>query len=428
MTITLRLKHSSTTYNFINSGVFHGATYYPQAPEVTVAEVIDNLKNGSNIRAISRRNVKEVATLILKGAASSVLDAVRNIELAMTMADRDDVYVEYSASGTAYRSRIVGGSVNWSDRAKLRNLQSSTVTSEVFIEWTREYFWESTVEEQITVSSAFGTDENEVEIDNRADAWVEIGSSDIDGAIPAPARIRIKNNNGESRAWRWVWMSNNVWNDALNFSPRAAPGGSDTWTDSSSHVQERMRYEFPEFRCIDMAGDYFRVLWYGALSPHCYMKGYVCIVNDPLYVRRIFGQEVSAGVLPSILDLGIFPLPPGAATGYTGFEVSIRDDGSGFITTDALLFLPVTNGRRLHMTAYEVADGESIEDDGIDGRHYFVDSSGATAPYTNAYEQPIYLVPNRYQKLWIYVSEGSTFDEDMTKLISIWYRPRRLTM
>lgn len=429
MAITLRLKYNGNTYNFINSGVYKGVTYYPRAPLVTVAEVFNDLKNGSDINGISRRDVEETCTLKLSGSASDVLDAVRDVELALAMADQDTVRIEYAATGDVYRSQIFWGTVDWSDDAALRNLQKTTVTVMVNIRWRRQWFWEHATQQQLTLDSVYTTGNTSVETRNWLNSWVNIQSGDVEGVLPPPARIRIENTYGETRTWRWIWMTNNVWNDPANFVPTLNMAQSDSWTGSSSHTTDRMQYSFSNSQCLDMAGDYFRVLWHGFVPDNSYLQAHVAIVNGSLYARRIDGPEIFAGNNFQVLDLGVFPLPPGKATGHTGLTISVRYGGSGSITTDGIALLPVKNSRRLHMTAYDVDDGQGVEDDGITGEHFFFDASNVHAPYTNAYEQPIYLIPGREQKLWTIIGETAVeFDTALHRTIQIWYRPRRLTM
>ena len=230
MPFLLRITDQSATVTISGSEYpTIGATYFPSS--------------GDGV------TVTETATIICEGTASAIIAQMNRIEgLFADAALRKSnpgpkVYVECAMTGSSgtQRSELQNGIVQWS-QAPLRHKLGSTVdTVEIAVIWTRLDWWESSIENELFLSSGTtgekvgGVDVYNNDNSSSSTNWVGIASNRVDGAMPAPLRLRILNASGGSVAPHNWHIGHNVNSspsslDCWLLASEASGGASASWS------------------------------------------------------------------------------------------------------------------------------------------------------------------------------------------------------
>lgn len=418
----LRLTDGTTTLTLSGSGFYLGATYFPQAPTNTAAEIT------------------ETATLVLEGTEAEIRTAVNNIELmldaARTRADNKapHVYVEFRPidSGDIYRSEIIAGAVSWPSAPTKRHLAATLNTVEIAVIWTRRALWQGP-EEEIYLSSSTQTERiGGVTIYNNDNAgspnWVGIASYRVNGTRPAPVRIRVTNQSGATLSWRNVYIGNNVFSaptsaDVWLLGSEATGGASQSWAAGIDHNTLMWQFSLSATLLGQAQGRTFRALVaFDSISAAAYVRGAVGSYLSSTFAAQRTGKErYGAGEL---VDLGAFPIPPGgynAANAGAALVVTVRSSSSGTGVIDFVMLLATDSYRKLEQIGYTVANGEGIEDDGIESATYMLSGSNR---YPIVRPGPALLVyPEKAQRLYVLFDENNSFVAGRQMTVQMWYRP-----
>jgi hypothetical protein len=418
----LRLTDGTTTLTLSGSGTYLGATYFPQTPTGGATEIT------------------ETATVILEGTEAAIRAAVNDIEqlfeAARTRAGNlsPRVFVEFRPvdSGDIYRAEVLAGTVSWSPAPAKRYLYGTLNTVEVAVIWTRRVMWEAP-EEELYLSSSTQTERvGGVTIYNNDNAgtpnWVGIASNRVKGTRPAPLRIRITNQSGATLNWRNIHIGNNVFSspaaaDVWLLGSEATGGASQSWPAGVDH--NTLTWVFPLSATLlgQAQGRTFRVLVaFDNVSAAAYVRGAVGSYKDTVFGAQRTGKErYGAGEL---VDLGAFPIPPGgynAANAGAALAVTVRSASSGSGQIDFVQLLATDSYRKLEQVGYTVANGESVEDDGIEGATYMLSGSNRyplvrPGPALTAY-------PEKTQRLYVLFDENNAFVAGRQMTVQAWYRP-----
>jgi len=418
----LRLTDGTTTLALSGAGAYLGATYFPQAPTNAAVEVA------------------ETATVILEGTEAAVRAAVNDIEqlfeAARTRSDNKTprVYVEFRPidSGDIFRAEVLAGAVSWAAAPAKRYLAAALNTVEVAVIWTRRALWQGP-EEELYLSSSTQTERvGGVTIYNNDNAgspnWVGIASNRVKGTRPAPVRIRITNQAGATLNWRNLHIGNNVFSapasaDVWLLGSEATGGASQSWAAGVDHNTLMWQFSLSATLLGQAQGRTFRALVaFDSISAAAYVRGAVGSYLGSTFAAQRTGKErYGAGEL---VDLGAFPIPPGgynAANAGAALVVTVRSASSGTGVIDFVMLLATDSYRKLEQIGYTVANGEGIEDDGIEGATYMLSGSNR---YPIVRPGPALLVyPEKAQRLYVLFDENNSFVAGRQMTVQMWYRP-----
>lgn len=411
--MNVRLTDGTTTTT-LTSGVYRGVTYFPQSatagealtPDFTLTEEIRVVVSGTAPELIGARNVVE--------------DLLTTARRRQTTQTGNRVFVEYqnSTGATWFRSEILDGRVDADDEPMLRRVDNGTNVLHVLIE--RQPWWEGArtllVDAETIANGESGNS-------------VEIAAEDVEGTLPAPVEIRIENAEAGAVAWRNFYLACNAWNDPENYSPWLS-GSAFVWSNNQTHNTSILAWTLTDAQLTDMQGDYFRFVagFTTAPSADAYMKLRLRWNNQ---VTLVEGDEVYTGASGGkyVVDMGTFPVPPGGYASATLVSVrfSVRAAASGAGTLDWIAMLPANNFRKLRQVYSSTAAGASIVDDGIEGVAYVLVST-SRYPLVATYGAPLMVWPGRVNTIYVLYDENGDYTPANTMDVSVWYRPRRLTI
>lgn len=441
--------------------------YDPRAPDVTVAEFI-GAHDGGALLSATLRNVTESVNLTVYGTTTinAIERLFRQAERVQMGSPEPAIYAELTLNGgSAYRSEILTA------RLELRTgaLTYGTTNAQIPLTliWTRQYYWEAATAVSLELASdttATATTNGTV-IENHTDTgdgnWVFLDNADIPtGVLPSPASLIINSTSGSARAFRNVYIGQYVemgtghdvesFDHVLEAEDNEVAGTSDTadagcsggnysaltWATSSAHTTTRWRWTIAAAQMGYARGKYFRVLARFFDTAH----------NSDSFVRLTVTPAVispaAAWTTPEVQlqgnyleNLGVIRLPPGdgglaAAQTVTDhyLDLTIRDGTGGSFNLDCIQLTPLDGWRQLRLLGGAFDNDDSIQDDGVTGEVYVLTAAGARVPMVAAYGEPIYVWPNRDQKLYFLVEESDGMVIARTFEIYASYRPRRLTL
>lgn len=404
-----------TTTISLTSTNFMLLRYVPVAPRMVEGEDIE-----------LNRVTESIDVLAYAGSTTDMQDAVRAVEQLFTTARRraasntgPRVFIQLQLSGDSdtYRSEITDGYIQLGDES-LQAWGNAKMTCAILIE--RRVYWEGArtllVDAETIVNGEGGNS-------------VSISSSSVEGALPAPVEVKITNGELGAVTWRNWYMAGNAFNDPATFSPWLT-GSAFVWSNNQTHGTSILAWTLTDAQLADMAGDYFRFIagYTTAPTADAYAKLRLRWNNQ---VTLVEGDEVYTGASGGhyLEDMGAFPVPPGGASSATLVSVrySVRAEASGSGTLDFIAMFPADNFRKIRQVDYSTAAGASIIDDGIEGIAY-VDVSGSRYPLVATYGDPLRVWPGRTNVLYFLYDEAAGFSPTNSMDVSVWYRPRRLTV
>lgn len=461
----LRLEKGGSTLDLVGDTNIIAMDYTPQAPELSVAEYTDNLRDGGEVTGITRRNVTETCEILLNastaGDLSDVQEYINQIENWIRSAEEkqrrragDPVYVEFTPHDSTglWRSEILAGSVEINEIYP-RWLARTHV--QIIIYWTRRFYWEG-AEAELSLTNGNGTGTGGIIVNNCNDAtrdnWIDINGVDVEGVIPAACRIEIENTYNNIRRLYNLYIGHNVWSNPASMSSilegeNADAGGSSVvaatcsggYYQSVTSVGETqalaLRWELSTAMLNAFAGGWFRLL--GRIistSTNTKLQAKVTFPSGTPLTPVAEAAEVTLGS-NYIQDLGVLQLPPWlrGETGLYPVDLTLyarREGGSGSFSLDFIQLTPLDSYRVLTPRGYGAAYGVTVVDDGIMNSLYTTgwDISYKTGHYMYRGE-PIMLWPARDQRLYILgTSDVGSSAVERTYSVRVYYRPRRLTL
>jgi len=418
----LRITDGTTTLTLSGSGTYIGATYFPASQS-------------------SADRIGESVPVILEGTDSAIRTAVQDIQqLLRAAANRDRTltaryFVEFRPvdSGDIFRAELFGGDANYSQAPAERSLYNATSTVRVNVTWERAGRWEGPEEELYLSSSSQSERTGGVSLSINDNAgtpnWCGIASARVKGTQPAPIRLRITNSSGTGAAWRNFYIGNNAYStpgsaDVWLLGSEATGGATASWAAGTGHSGLQWLIPLNATLLGQTQGRTFRVI--GAFTSISATAAVRASVGP--YVGGVFdfgrvGQERQN--VGGVIDLGEFPLPPGGynvANAAAALAITVRSASSGGGTLDFVMLMPTDSYRRLRQNAYTIPNGDSIEDDGIEGGAYWL-SGSSRYPTVRASGAPLAVFPERDQRIYIMADENAAWNAGRAITARAWYRP-----
>ena len=420
----LRLTDGTTTLTLSGSGTYLGATYFPTSQP-------------------SAATITETVPVILEGTEAAIRGAVNDIEQLFAAARNrrqtltPRVWVEFrpTDSGDIFRCEILDGSAPYDQDPAKRSLYSAVSTVQIAVIWTRRSKWQGP-EEEIYLSGPTQTERTggvtSYNNDNGATPnWFQAAANRVKGTQPAPVRLRITNASGTGLLWRNFYVGNNVYSspasaDVWLLGSEAVSGAAANWTSSTTH--NSLAWIFPLSATLlgQTQGRTSRVLvaFTGAVGTN----GYLLAHTGPYIGGTFIKQRSSVGEITAgnqLVDLGELPIPPGGynvANASAALVITVRGTGSGGGTIDFVQLMPTDSYRKLEQIGYTAANGDAIEDDGIEGGTYAL-VGGARYPIARSAADPLMVYPEKINRMHFLFDEGGNFVAGRQVTIQAWYRP-----
>lgn len=429
----LRVTDGTTTVTISVGGASLGVTYFP------------------DVGAEDEETIGETVTLTLEGNDLAIREVLGGVERLLSQAGANllaPVFVEFrpTDSGDVWRSRLKHGRVRWSEAPGRRRLGGSSNIVEVAVLWERVNFWEGP-EVELSLSSSSMTirtggvavynDDNVTEFAN----WMQITAAQALGAMPAPVRLRLMNDANVAVGWKNVYVGNNAFSDPANLDPfllgsEAVNGATASWTGSVTHATPIFVWALGSTLLSKTKGAMFHpVLALTSVSVSgVYLKLQIGSYIDGVFEAQRSSREIFCQYGEELVDFGLFPIAPGGygvVTENAAITVSARyASGNGTIVADCLHLMATDGWRHLRQVAgYTIDDGDSWEDDGIDGGAYALDGvSGAQSGIVKAYGEPLTIWPGVLQRVHVLCDEGVAFVAGRAMVGRMWLRPRYRTV
>lgn len=427
----LRITDGTTTYYTLSGdgSTILGCTYAPM--------------NGGDSESVA-----ETVLVVLEGTETAVRAVEDGVESILSLVRQREVmfapyfYVEYrpSASGTVYRSKLLAGKVLRSENPARRRVESSTNAVELTVVWERENFWDDTTEQEIYLSSNTQTERTGgVTVYNNDNAgsnqnWGQAAANRVTGQVEAPVRLRLANASGADRFFTDFYLCNNVWSDPANLDAfflgsEAAGGATFSWTGAVGHTTDAWVFPLSSTFLGKTQGRYFQVLvaFSGSVSSNIYLKASVGLWISPIYTAieetNEFYNQYGTQLVAMNRALPMGPGGYGVINNNLALKLSVRAAASGSATVDFVHVMPADNYRSVHQNGYSLANGEALEDNGVDGGVYSI-LSGSRWPVMTPYGEPITVWPGRVNRLHFLLNESAGFVAGRQMTMQAWYRPR----
>lgn len=319
----------------------------------------------------------------------------------------------------------------------------------------RRPYWESATLTELNIKSqnnaTAGTGGRPVH--NRKDGiggnYVEIASSQIDGSLPAPVKVQLTNTSGSFQNYRNIHLATNSQSDPVNFthfidcetlasgsagssvtSGSANAGGYATVTFTGAAT---LKWTLSSTLLAKSAGRSFRLLarfvGYSTAAP-IYAEPRIMDDGGLADIPPI-GDKVTLPVLAAspyaLVDLGSLFLPPG---GYNTIwapqllALKLYSSISQTVAIDYIQLTPTESYRKLVQTGQQIANNDSIVDDGIERQTYALEG-GLASPFYAPQGEPLMIFPGQTNRIYILHDTGMSSPLTNTFSVRLWYRPRR---
>lgn len=458
----MRLERNGV-YLDLNSGSA-GGTYFlteyaPAAPETTLFESVNALRDGGELPLVLRRNVTETAGLVVKSATPATAQAaVQTLETWLRYAEEYQrsragypVYVELQPGGTTgvYRSELLSGRVLVAGDG-LGPWARGWV--ELSIVWMRRCYWEGDEAElplqNIIFPSNYGT--GGITIGNTYDTnyrnCVTIRGPDIGGVIPAPMRVELTNTFASIPYATTIYMGQGALNyngtmleaEALSHggsgstaSATCSNGGYETLTLSGSSGSVAV-WTLSSATLETLAGRSYRMIA-RVLAPRPVGAELSLEVRYPDHTYAAISQTPAVVVADTnLIELGTLQLPPWL-DGYSGAKAPVDVvlcgslSGGGTLLLDYIAMLPTDTLRVFQPAVYGLVNGQTLVDDGITQQLYVTSAGSASGLYTGYGDRPV-AWPGVGSTLYFLEDDSSIATVARSSTVRVYYRPRRWTL
>lgn len=447
----LILRVGSTTAQDValNSGGCMVTNYPMNSPTIN-QEALSDLQDGDTLSVPTFGNVSETIELMIQGTPTAIAAKIEAIERLLDLArqgtigyldDRVYLVVQYESDTEAWRSQILAAQWMLPDTAG--NLYRGTVTGSITI--TRRYFWETEALHAVAVTSAATTTPTTgyANVYNADDSsatnrnWWQCAADQVTGSLPAPAVLSLKNNSGAARYAATIFLGNYVYSEPTTVDPilrgAQAAGGSgtanatesDLWWWAAGNLTTSFKNQFGRVIAIFSTRPNSTTLLRASLQ---YRLG------APVDVAQ--GEQVISPSSEYAIDLGGLPLPPGGywQNSSAASYVALKGKTPGFddpVGINWLQVMPSGWGRfrtlRGISGSLQISAGNDVVDDGSEGGVYLL-SGTDRYPFYRPYFAPIYLWPNKINRIAFVVSSSFAMETGQAWQAKLQVRPRRLTI
>lgn len=461
----LRLERNGS-YITLTAGNYAVVEYVPQSPDITALDAIDQLEDGGERLASTRRNVTDSIELILRPTAGQTMSNVQTawqlVENWLRLAEEFQhsrggypMYLEFQPDSTSnvYRSEILGGKCELQDNAMSRWMIGRAAKGVMI--FTRRYYWEGPESELPLTTSNVTRQTGGVTLYNHDDSgtghddWAEITGSDVVGVMPAPIRLEVTNSyNSASRDSKWL-IGQNLFANTIQHvieGEDSPVGGSDVANANSSNGYYRsltlpsslglMRSWVLSSTMLNAyKARYYRIVarFFGGQGAGVFLHLRVTFPSgSPLtVVAQTPEVELNSATLQ---EIGILQIPPWLPQESSFYPIDLNlygyKSGGGTLNLDCLFLMPVDNYRILNPQGYGLAYQARIVDDGIADSIYTDGwgAAGKTGHYLG-YGSRIMAWPGITSRVYI-ISTNDTGGSQIerTRSVRMYYRPRRLTV
>lgn len=420
-----------------------GCTYWPT--EGTGAEITETIPV-----------TVEGTESVIKSAVQYINGLLREAEMAWETISYP-IYLDFQATASAsiFRSKIIGGSVQWDSEAIRHKLDNATNTVSISVIVTRVNFWEAP-EVEIPMSTAAQSEsvggrtvwnnDNATSSNN----YCQIAANRVTGDLPAPVKMRIGQYTGGAIGWRNFYVGNNVFSspasaDVWLLGSESFTGATATWSAGGiTHSTLMFVFNLSNTLMTQTRGRTFRVIAaFTSATAGMYLRAgmYSNYGNFFLPVRvnrERYNSDSGGATAFKLMDLGQLPIPPGGystAPGGAALVISARCAGAGSATIDFVNIMAsdstsdFNSFMAFEQLGYSVDNTEYVEIDGIDntGAGYYsggVKVAGSVKLHTDY----LYVWPGKQQRIHILYDEGAAFVPGRQMNVSIFYRPRVRTV
>lgn len=373
-------------------------------------------------------SVAETATVTFSGTSSQVITTLNSIEAMLRRGAESmqnpalpKIYAEYKhgANATVYRSRIIGGRLEFPENRSLRNLAGTTTAGQVAMILERVPYWEAPVD-------TLGTD---VLRNGDASPFNRLALNAPQGTMPAPVKVQIENTSGATLNSRMFYlaMDNSI---GISGSTHLINGGSTTWGVNLTHSTRLHTLDIPNSIISGAKGQRMSIIaaFTSLVETNLYLKASLWTSYSGVYVPTgVEGGEVLVNGR-KLINLGALPVPPdgsstdGLAVALTGFSAN-----AGSSTLDFLQVVPAKNAMRIEQTSYGLGVNESHIWDGIENELYHLSGSARRAILRKS-GGPLMVHPGQSNRLFMLFDEGNSYTASRQMTVTVSYRARYSTI
>jgi hypothetical protein len=236
------------------------------------------------------------------------------------------------------------------------------------------------------------------------DNWVTI-AEDIGGDVPADTVIRLQNTSttGDIGVVHVGWQDRPQLLTLEGENGGATVYAADGYSNGALGRGTAFEWTLPQSNIVDYTG-MFRVLANGVL-----VGDWQCRLGYEITPLQR-GATVTGGA--GWTDMGVFSLPPGGYVHPTRYPISVWLSGDTDSSLDFVLFMPLQQYRKWRYIAYNAAEGDCTEDNGILDELVFL-WNGLKMPVVNGYGDRIRLHPARMlpgdkRQMLVFAMQAST--------------------
>lgn len=445
MAHVLTITHGSTTLTLTDNSAYMLNEYAPSAAAQ---------KDGQY------EPVTETAEVTVLGSTvAAMLVNVREVERLLNLAAERKrtgrglrVWLKYTPSGDSeWRAEVYDGRFTPGSNAAQGHGQKML---EYRLHLVRSAWWEGP-RTQIPLTNANGTSNtsgltiyNHDDSGTGHDNYLQIASTDVIGALPAPVELRLTNSDGATRYYRNFYAANNRWGTGLVHviegetaiggygtaaSDAAASGGQYATLTGSGWLTFRWYVTAAALEII--RGRYVRVLAKMYTFPSAVREMHLRVYDWSGLIARTPDQTVWSNASGTIYwqDCGAVQLPPTEMSDDTEawkdvvLELKIKTSGSETMAVDFVMLMPAEEGcfRHIVQEGYGIAANEIVVDGGSPVQTYAYDGANRFEVYT-AQSAPLMVWPGEAQRIYV-AWDGTGGAIGWTLSAKAYYRPRKLT-
>lgn len=369
------------------------------------------------------------------------------------------VYVQFRPDGdaTTYRSELFApaaidlvGKVDHTEGALDLEWVNNMLALQLY--WSRRYYWESTTEEELSLTNGNGSGTGGRAVRNHNDGGVGHDNlvyvaTDVKGDLLTPIRLDMKNTYNDSdrvgditvghnyRARTLASMNVVVEGEATtaggtNIANAGASNGLYRQITAPSTETLVAEFDLTGTQLGYLAGNNYRIqarMMGGSAT--CYMQARVRLAGLSTLYSDESWRRVESGLV-TISD-GI-PLPPAGVQAGSLANVSLalyaRGATSGNILLDFVQLTPTDSFAQYRQTGYGLPYNATLTDDGILDVVYSNFGAGNITNYVR-YGQPVMLMPGADNHLYfLWGSWTGDADIERTMTVRAWYRRRRVSL
>jgi len=453
VSIVLRVGDTSAQDVALTSAGVAVLEYPMNSPDIN-QQALQNLGDGNTLGVPSFSNVTESLELHISDTTAALVAAkVQAIERLLDLARQGSmgmfdnklyVRLQFDNDTLVWRSQILAARLEMeqgTDQIWRKYIRATLII-------TRRFYWETEALQALEVSSGttttattgYATVYNSDDTHATQRNWFQIAAAQLTGSLPAPAKISVKNISGAERNCYSVYLGNYAFCDPTNIDPvwRAE---SATLVDTSIGTTEQDFYAWDMSNGIvdDFRGQFGRSVVVFSDRPEgtTLLRAALQYRGPTPQADLALGEQMLDVSQDFVMDLGALPIPPSGYAAGMGDRLYLTLKGKAASGTDTvgvdwLQIFPSGAGR------YRVLKGifggltlesnNEVVDDGPAGAVYLATTGDEVLPLYRPLYTPIYLWPNRVQRLRLLISGGSfAFETGQPWGVKCEYRPRRVS-